>query len=79
MTVLDAFDRAASRVTGLVTARRWPLGEVLGEFLVHMRVNEYLAHGWLSGHLPRLGRSVDPDRATAQPANQRCGAGRRFW
>jgi uncharacterized protein (TIGR03086 family) len=36
-----------------------PLGEVPGEFLVHMRVNEYLAHGW------------DVADATGQPTDLR--------
>lgn len=39
--------RAVLAEPGLMTRRvTTPLGEVPGVFLVHMRVNEYLAHGW---------------------------------
>ncbi|HET6705037.1 TIGR03086 family metal-binding protein [Amycolatopsis sp.] len=39
--------RAVLAAPGLLTRQvTTPLGEVPGMFLVHMRVNEYLAHGW---------------------------------
>ncbi|KDN21035.1 TIGR03086 family metal-binding protein [Amycolatopsis rifamycinica] len=39
--------RAVLAEPGLFTRQvTTPLGEVPGVFLVHMRVNEYLAHGW---------------------------------
>ncbi|MFB9685499.1 maleylpyruvate isomerase N-terminal domain-containing protein [Amycolatopsis plumensis] len=41
-----------------------PLGEVPGVFLVHMRVNEYLAHGWTS-------RTRRGSRRTGRPSWRR--------
>ncbi|MCR6486056.1 TIGR03086 family metal-binding protein [Amycolatopsis sp. OK19-0408] len=42
-----------------------PLGEVPGVFLVHMRVNEYLAHGWDLADATGASTDLLPDLATA--------------
>ncbi|MEU4247702.1 TIGR03086 family metal-binding protein [Amycolatopsis sp. NPDC026612] len=41
-----------------------PLGEVPGVFLVHMRVNEYLAHGWDIADATGQPTDLLPDLAT---------------
>ncbi|WP_410669161.1 TIGR03086 family metal-binding protein [Amycolatopsis sp. cmx-4-68] len=41
-----------------------PLGEVPGVFLVHMRVNEYLAHGWDIADATGQSRDLLPELAT---------------
>jgi uncharacterized protein (TIGR03086 family) len=54
-----------------------PLGEVPGVLLVHMRVNEYLAHGW--DLADATGRSTDllPDLAEGALEQWRSRFGRR--
>ena len=42
-----------------------PLGEVPGVFLVHMRVNEYLAHGWDLADATGASTDLLPDLAEA--------------
>lgn len=48
-----------------------PLGEVPGVFLVHMRVNEYLAHGWDLADATGAPTDLLPDLAEAALAQWR--------
>ncbi|HEY3468966.1 MAG TPA: TIGR03086 family metal-binding protein [Amycolatopsis sp.] len=56
--------RAVLAAPGLFTRQvATPLGEVPGVFLVHMRVNEYLAHGWDIADATGQSRDLVPDLA----------------
>ncbi|HEY3478001.1 MAG TPA: TIGR03086 family metal-binding protein [Streptomyces sp.] len=58
--------RAVLATPGLFTRQvTTPLGEVPGVFLVHMRVNEYLAHGWDLADATGASTDLLPDLATA--------------
>ncbi|MFJ1764428.1 TIGR03086 family metal-binding protein [Amycolatopsis sp. NPDC088138] len=54
-----------------------PLGDVPGEFLVHMRVNEYLAHGWDIADATGQPTDLLPDLAESALAQWRTRFGDR--
>jgi uncharacterized protein (TIGR03086 family) len=54
-----------------------PLGDVPGEFLVHMRVNEYLAHGWDLADATGQPTDLLPDLAEAALTQWRARFGDR--